>query len=141
MITGALEVQKGVDNLWKQGEPYGLKNYPNYGQYIPKKYFKAFREAFPFMWDGKMYHYMKKQDIPWDMFLPFVSKHNGMRKNLCNTIYLMLDKSMSGWRPKNTALGGLPKIIFEPRKLVNLGAMVCNRVECISGLFVHHGIV
>ncbi len=48
VVAGALEVQNGVENLIKQGAGPGLKPYPNFAQYLPANYFKAFKEAFPF---------------------------------------------------------------------------------------------
>jgi hypothetical protein len=53
----------------------------------------------------------------------------------------MLDESMSGWRPKTSKLGGLPKYTYEPRKPVPLGTMFCNGVECISGILVFQDVV
>ena len=47
---------------------------------------------------------------------------------------LLLDESMSGWRPKTTQLSGIPNITYEPRKPKPLGTMFRNGVECISGL-------
>ena len=43
--------------------------------------------------------------------------------------------------PKTSAFGGLPNIISEPRKPVDLGSMYQDSVECITGIFVHHNIV
>ena len=48
---------------------------------------------------------------------------------------------MSGWRPKTSATGGLPNITFEPRKPKNLGTMIRNSAECITGMIIHHDIV
>jgi hypothetical protein len=49
MITSVLEVHNGIARLWQQGNSSGLKEYPNYGQYIPKDYFKAFIYGFPYL--------------------------------------------------------------------------------------------
>jgi hypothetical protein len=49
----------------------------------------------------------------------------------------MLDKAMSGWKPKTTKRGGLPNITFKPRKPVNLGTMFRNSAECHSGMFMY----
>ena len=50
----------------------------------------------------------------------------------------MLDESMSGWRLKTSKLGGLPNYTYKPWKLILLGTMFRNGVECITGLFMHH---
>ena len=141
MIASTNEVERGIDNLWRTGESDGLKQYPNYGQYIPKNWFKAFQHAFPYVWAHMKYWYMDRKDVPWDMFAPFVETYNATRRNLVRVLYLVLDESMSGWRPKSTKTGGLPNITFEPRKPVNLGTMIRNGVECRTGIFVHHDIV
>ena len=141
VISAALEVHNGIENLWKRGLSYGLKDYPNFSQYIPCSYFQAFVCAFPFVWGDKKYWHAPKQDLPWDCFLPFVADYNAVRAKLTNVMYLVLDESMCGWRPKTTATGGLPNITFEPRKPKNLGTMVKNGAECISGIMTHHDIV
>lgn len=141
VIAAALEVERGVENLWKQGRSAGFKAYPDYGKYVPINYFKAFMSAFPFLWSERRFWYMSKDDIPWDMFLPFVDEYNTMRKAIIKVTYLVLDESMSAWRPKTSKTGGLPNITFEPRKPVDLGTMIRNGVECVTGIFVHHDIV
>ena len=60
---------------------------------------------------------------------------------LLEVTFLMLDEAMSGWRPKTSALGGLPNITSELPKPVDLGSMYRDSVECITGIFVHHNIV
>ena len=37
--------------------------------------------------------------------------------------------------------GGLPNITFEPHKPVNLGTMIKNGCECITGMMVYHDMV
>ena len=49
MIIAVLESETGVDNLWKKGPSDGLRDYADFGQYIPKNYFKCFQAAAPFM--------------------------------------------------------------------------------------------
>jgi hypothetical protein len=53
MVTAVLEVHKGIAGLWQRGNLLGMKEYPNYGQYIPKDYFKAFLHGFPYLWTDK----------------------------------------------------------------------------------------
>ena len=141
MIVGALEVHNGIENLWKHGNAYGMKKYPNYGQYLPVNYFHAFVCAFPYVWGDKVYWFKPKNDIPWSMFLPFVQAYNEMRTSLTDVRFAVLDESMSGWRPKTSATGGFPNITFELRKPKNLGTMIRNSAECITGMIIHHDIV
>jgi hypothetical protein len=54
---------------------------------------------------------------------------------------VMLDESMSGWRPKTSKLGGIPNITFEPRKPTTLGTIFRNGAECFSGILVFQDAV
>lgn len=54
---------------------------------------------------------------------------------------LMLDESMSGWRPKTSKLGGLPNYTYEPRKPVPLGTMLKNDVECTTGCLLFQDVL
>ena len=141
MITSVLEVHTGVDNLWKRGRSDGYKDYPNFGQHIPLDYFKAFLHGFPYLWSDEKYWYVNKKDLPFDFIQPFIDEYCGMRNKILRVVYLMLDESMSGWRPKTSKTGGLPHISHEPRKPVPLGTMIRNAVECVTGIFVYHDIV
>jgi hypothetical protein len=63
------------------------------------------------------------RDVPWDVFLPCMQGYNEKRRHLITTILMLVDESMSGWRPKTTKLGSLVNYTFEPRKHVPLGAV------------------
>jgi hypothetical protein len=73
--------------------------------------------------------------------LPVLRSYNEKRQKLLSTVLLLLDESMSGWRPKTSKFGGLPRLQFEPRKPVSLGTMFRNGVECITGILVFQDIV
>ena len=109
MIAGANEVHNGVASLWKQGLSYGFRDYPNIAQFLPKNYFKAFVHAFPFMWADRRFWYMSRNDLPWDVFQPFVNKYNSLRRKMTDVFYVVLDELMSGWRPKTMPMGGATK--------------------------------
>ncbi|KAL7549478.1 hypothetical protein ACHAWF_012745 [Thalassiosira exigua] len=141
MIAACLEVDSGVENLWKRGQSDGYKDYANYGQHIPVNYFRAFICGFPALWADKKYWHLPARDVPWEYISTFVDEYNEKRTTLLRVIYLMLDETMSGWRPKTSKTGGFPHITHEPRKPVSLGTMLRNGVECITGIFVHHDIV
>lgn len=140
MIAATLEVERGCENLFKRGRSDGFKDYPDYGQYLPEGYMHAFICGLPFLWAEKKYWYMDARDLPWDLIIPFVDEYNKKRVEILRVLYLMLDESMSGWRPKTSKRGGLPNITHEPRKPVPLGTMLRNAVECVTGIFVHHDI-
>jgi hypothetical protein len=54
---------------------------------------------------------------------------------------MLADESMSGWCLRTTKLGGLSIYTFEPQKPVPFGTMLCNGVECISGIFMVQDVV
>ena len=130
LVAATLEVDNGVENLWKRGDTDGWKTHANFGQFIPKNYFKAFLSGFPWLWADKEKHwYTNPKHMPWEQILPFVDEYNKKRNNLLRVLFLVLDESMSGFRPKTTKTGGLPNITHEPRKPVSLGTMLRNGAE------------
>jgi hypothetical protein len=142
LIAAASEVESGVDNLWEKGRSKtGRRDHPDFGKYMPRDQFKMFRAAAPFCWCDEEHWFMDKRDKPWDIFTPCLDKFNRKRKNLLKAVLVMLDESMSGWRPKTSKLGGLPNYTFEPRKPIPLGTMFRNGVECISGILVFQDVV
>ena len=76
-------------------------------------------------------HSCGRNDLPWDVF----------QLKMTDVFYVVLDELMSGWRPKTTPTGGLPNITFESCKPVNLGNMIKNGCECITGMMVYHSMV
>jgi hypothetical protein len=88
--------------------------------------FKVFRSVAPFAWNGKINWYTDKRDQPWEIFLPCLASCNKRRRKLTKTLFLILDESIPGWRPKPSKLGGLPNFTFEPQKPVPLGTMFKN---------------
>jgi Transposase IS4 len=141
VLAAVGEVKLGVDNLWKKGPSVGRKDYPDFGRYVPVHYFKAWQAAAPMMWCDEKYWYEDRRNMDWGVFVPIVKAYNGKRSAMMKTVLLMLDESMSGWRPKTSKLGGLPNITFEPRKPVPLGTQLRNGVECYTGCLVFQDIV
>ena len=141
LLAAATEVHHGVDNLWKAGQSSGRHDYPDFGKYIPKNYFKAFLSAAAYCWCEEKHWYMPQDEGTWDIFKPCLQSFNDKRRSLVKTVLLLLDESMSGWRPKTSKLGGLPNYTYEPRKPVSLGTMLRNGVECICGMLVFQDVV
>lgn len=141
IIAAASELENGVSNLWKSGPSNGRRDYPDFGQYMAKNEFKCFQSAIAFCWADKKIWYTDKRDVPWDVFLPCLADFNERRRNLLKTVLLMLDESMSGWRPKTSKLGGLPNYTFESRKPIDLGTMFKNGAEGLTGMYVFQDVV
>ena len=135
MIAGATENGTAVTNLWRPSPSAGRNDYPDFGQCLDLNVFKAWESAIPFVWveDESPWH-GPKEHLTWAGFLPVLVKMNEQRKKLlAGLLLLLLDESMSGWRPKTSAKGGLPSISFEPREPVSLGTMLRNGADPGSG--------
>ena len=141
MIAAVTEAETGVDNLWKDGQGKGRHAHPNFGRHMPKNHFKAFLAAAPFAFCDKQLWCCDKRDRDWEMFQPCLGSLNEKRQNLFKVMLIVLDESMSQWRPKTTKCGGLPNVAHEPRKPVPLGTQFKNAVECLSGCFSHQDVV
>jgi hypothetical protein len=140
VIAAANESEVGLENLWKIGSTGGRRHYPDFGQYMPCNYFKAFLSAAAKVFGPEEQWYTDKRDMPWELITPALNSFNQKRRELFSIKLLMLDESMSGWRPKTSKLGGLPNISFEPRKPVPLGTMLRNAVECVTGCLVYQDV-
>lgn len=138
MITACLEVEHGIENLWSNKSD-GFKEPSDYGKYIPQHYFRAFVCGFPHLWSPE--HLWYSDNVPWESFLPFVQAFNQKRRELLKTVYLLMDESMSAWRPKTSATGGLPNVTLEPRKPKPLSTMLKNGVEATTGIMVTQDVV
>jgi hypothetical protein len=51
--------------------------------------------AFSYMWCDERYWCEDPRNLSWVVIAQFVDEYNGMRTNLLNVIYLVLDESMS----------------------------------------------
>jgi Transposase IS4 len=140
MLAAATEGDVGVENLWKRGSTGGRRSYADFGQYMPKNWFLAFQCAAPYAFAPKQYWFQDRNEKPWDIFMPALDNFNDKRTKLLKVICLVLDESMSGWRPKTSKRGGLPNITFEPRKPVPLGTMLRNACECVTGVLINQDV-
>ena len=121
MIAAATELENGITNLWKSGKSLGRRSFPDFGKYIHRKYFEAFCAAAPYCMCSRDEWYLDSRDKGWGVFMPWLNSCNEKRKHALKPKTLILDESMSAWRPKTSKYGGLPNYTFEPRKPVPLG--------------------
>ncbi|KAG7339288.1 hypothetical protein IV203_023991 [Nitzschia inconspicua] len=70
MVAAATESEVGVENLWKRGPTGGRRDYPDFGQCLPRNWFVAFQCATGYMWSPKKYWYQEKHNKQWDIFVP-----------------------------------------------------------------------
>ena len=136
LIAGATEGVSGTLNMWKKGTSGGRKTYPDFGRYMKLQEFQMIASCLPHLFAEEKHWCRKVGEAPWDVFMPILASCHAKRRQFIKVFFLMLDESMSGWRPKTSKLGGLPNCTFEPRKPVPLGTMLRNGVEAITGILV-----
>ena len=84
--------------------------------------FKEFRRFFPEIWVNEA----AKDEDPWYKFSSAIDDFNDIqRTSITTSRWKVADESMSAWRPRTTALGGLPNISFILRKPEPLGKFFC----------------
>jgi hypothetical protein len=132
LIASTSEIENGVNNLWKKGAITGHRNHPNFSQYMVKHMLKDFKSCAYFCLVEEEHWLKDPHNLMWDVYLPCLNEFNEKGNNLLRTILLIIDESTSGWRPKTTMAGGIPKLIQEPIKHVPLGTMFWNGVDAKS---------
>jgi hypothetical protein len=103
--------------------------------------FKCFLNAATLMFADRKYWCNDRRDQDWEVIYPCLSDYNEKRRELFCTVLLILDESMSGWRPKTTKTGNLPSLTYEPRKPVSLGTQFKNGVECLEGSMAYQDLM
>jgi hypothetical protein len=141
LITSASETENGADNIWKSGKTSGRRCYAYFGQYCMINMFKAFWAAAPFCRSDEEHWYTDKRDIPWEMIVPCIKAFSKRHNELFTTNLLVLDESMSGWRPKTSKYGGIPNYTLEPCKPVPLGTMLRNGVDATNVILAYQDVV
>jgi hypothetical protein len=83
--------------------------------------FKDFRRFLPSIYVDES---RKENDVWWE-FSGAVDEFNVIRRNkaICSN-WISADETMSAWRPRTTALGGLPNISFIVGKPEPLGKLI-----------------
>ncbi len=133
LIIGAEEFsQKGVDlfgskNVELDDEDvwHSISTSPHLEQYMAFSRFKDFRRFLPAIYSDES----KKDTDPWYQFSGAIDEFNLIRntKFVCSK-WSCADESMCSWRPRTTALGGLPNISFVARKLEPLGKLILMKL-------------
>jgi hypothetical protein len=81
---------------------------------------KEFKRFLPFIFKDES----RKETDPWWEFVLAVEEFNQIRSTKLNgSQWISVDETMSAWRPRKTALGGLPNISFIVRKPEPLGGL------------------
>ena len=109
MIAAVTETQCGMSNLWLREGLNCRRECPNFGKIIARNAFKKIVVAEPYCFCDKKLLCVDKRDKPWDTFLPALQKNNKRRTQYMQSLMIIIDKIMSGWRPNNSKLIGLLK--------------------------------
>jgi hypothetical protein len=117
-----------------------LVQHPNFDRYMSYCRFKDFRRFFPTIWHSDN----RNESDPWWAFADAIDNFNSIRKNkITKSPWAIIDESMSAWRPRTTALGGLPNISHVPRKPEPLGTefkcTACPATGCMIALEIQRG--
>jgi len=96
----------------------GFVNHPAFDQYMPFYRFKSFRRYFP----GINVDATKEGFDPWHHLIAGVEEFNQIRRErISASNWILIDESMSSWRPRTSKTGKLPNISFILRKPKPLG--------------------
>jgi hypothetical protein len=133
LIIGAAEFsQKGVDLFGSKNEEeededvwHFISASPHFEEYMAFSRFKDFRRFFPAIYCDES----KKDTDPWYHFSGAIDEFNLIRntKFTCSP-WICADEMMCSWRPRTTALGSLPNILFIVRKPEPLGKLIINKL-------------
>jgi hypothetical protein len=67
----------------------------------------------------------RKESDPWYELSAAVDEFNSIRRSkIVGSRWISVDETMCSWRPRKTALGGLPNISFIRRKPEPLGGFI-----------------
>jgi len=126
LMIGAAEYGGRGSQLWEgQADCCGGEKWeslvpdPNFDGIMKQYRFKDFRHFFPFAFKSET---LKNNNDPWWEFAEAVNEFNNNRKTKLNLPkWLVVDESMSSWKPRQSPTGGLPNISFILRKPKPLG--------------------
>lgn len=129
LLIAAAEFSHNGKDLFKRGDQKkidcndkenwdSLVSHPSFDNHMSYSRFKEFRRFLPEIWVNEA----AKDEDPWYKFSSAIDDFNDIRRTSITTSrWKVADESMSAWRPRTTALGGLPNISFVVRKPEPLG--------------------
>ena len=131
IFIGAAEFGVQGANLWKEGDKVASEleewpsmiPHPEFDKVMKLYRWKEFRHFLPFAFQNLN---LKAKDDPWWKFDGAVEAFNNNRyEKVQISLWLIIDETMSAWRPRTTPTGGLPNISFILRKPEPLGKSLC----------------
>jgi hypothetical protein len=130
VFIGAAEFGIQGINLWREGDKIGeveewpsMIPHPEFDKIIKLYRWKEFRHFLPFIFQHPQ---LKTKDDPWWKFDGAIEAFNNNRyERVQISKWLVIDETMSAWRPRTTPTGGLPNLSFILRKPEPLGKSLC----------------
>jgi hypothetical protein len=129
LLIAAAEFSQNGKELFRKGDQKcydendkenwtSMVPHPGFDNYMSYSRFKEFRRFLPDIWVDET----RKEMDPWYKFSSAIDDFNMIRRTSIRfSKWKVADESMSAWRPRTTALGGLPNISFVVRKPEPLG--------------------
>ena len=142
LLVGAVEYGCKGGNLWLNGKKVAESDWssilphPNFDRFMLEYRFKNFRHFLPYIFADES---LRDADDPWWKFAGAVKEFNDHRSNIIKPSKTKVaDESMSAYRPRTTATGGLPNISFVKWKPEPLGKVISLLVCFILLLCYSH---
>jgi hypothetical protein len=146
LLIGAADFSQVGKNLFSKDDKKktddiftSIAPQPHFETYMPYSRFKDFRRYLPDIFADQS---LKGVD-PWYQFSGAIKDFNDIRRELYRgSRWIVADESMSAWRPRQTALGGLPNISFIMWKPEPLGAVFFSFIlfNCCVILLIFYSI-
>ena len=141
LFIGAVFYAAKGESLWRKDSEelfVSLEPTAEFEKYMRDYRFREWRTFLPqFYRDNQL-----KDEDPWWQFIRAVEEFNRNRLELLNpSNHLCIDESMSAWRPRTTATGGLPNITHIPRKPLGteFKCTACSQTGCLINLEIQRG--
>ena len=143
LLIGAADCAEKGENLWftksnKKWKKHWVSISPcaDFGRYMKLYRFKQFRQFIPKIFEGRQQQGNQKD--PWWKFTTGITTFNEIRKKLIlPSEVIVLDESMSAFRPQTTKTGKLPNITYIFRKPEDLGTEFKSSVCPVLGVMTY----
>ena len=144
LLIGAADCAGKGETLWKSSgrkkkewKKHWLSFSPDvdFGKHMRAYRFRQFRTHVAKIWQDNP---SRRHQDPWWQFSPAIRNFNSIRQNLilpCEVI--VIDESMSAFRPQTTKTGGMHNISFIMRKPENLGTEFKSSVCAATGIMTY----
>lgn len=134
LLIASLEGKKGSD-LWQgsEAEGEGYRSQIDVSRHMTNYRHRQIRKYFPYLFANED----KKQTDPWWQVSQGIEDFNlTCKKAVKPGLKMVLDESMSAFRPRTTATGNLPNLSYIQRKPEPLGTELKVTADAHTGMFL-----